>query len=68
MNFFRSIYQLVNLNESGIITVWMVIENIENFEFDLDLGMRPDAKMKLNKINTIDCNVAATRFFTYRVY
>uniref|UniRef100_A0A914CCE1 WD repeat-containing protein 60 n=1 Tax=Acrobeloides nanus TaxID=290746 RepID=A0A914CCE1_9BILA len=60
----ESIYQLVNLNESGIITVWMVIENLENFEFDLDLGMRPDAKMKLNKINTIDCNVAATSFHT----
>lgn len=54
-------YQLITLNEAGIITVWMVIENTENFAFELDLGMRPDAQMKLSKINTIDCNIAATR-------
>uniref|UniRef100_A0A915EM58 BOS complex subunit TMEM147 n=1 Tax=Ditylenchus dipsaci TaxID=166011 RepID=A0A915EM58_9BILA len=48
--------QVVTVNEAGTLTVWATLDNYGiNKPFEQDLGMAPEAKLKLTRISTLNC-------------
>ncbi|KAK0417926.1 hypothetical protein QR680_013282 [Steinernema hermaphroditum] len=48
----RGSYQVIHLGETGDITVWTVLEEFAD-DFDVDLGLRPEARFKLSRSTLI---------------